>query len=160
MALRKPLVLVNGHIQQLQASDTLDAMSSEVDVISKTNGNAGPIVICQAVYTKGDGDVDLAQADASGTVEVLGLVKEASISASSSGAIQTDGVLSATTGQWDNVTGDTGGLTPGAVYWLDPSTPGGLTDTAPTTVAQYVCRLGKAVSTTELEISIEPPILL
>jgi hypothetical protein len=152
--------MVNGQIQQLQSGDTLDAMSSEVDVVSKQNDNAGSIVIGQVVYPKSNGNVDLAQANASGTVEVLGLVKDASIASSASGAIQTDGVLAATTVQWDAVTGGSGGLTAGAVYWLDPSTAGNITDTAPTSVGQYVCRLGKAISTTELEISIEPPILL
>ena len=160
MATRKPLVIINGQIQQLQPGDTLDAAVSEVDVISKENGNASPITIGHAVYTKADGTVDLAQANASGTVEVLGFVKDASIASSSSGIIQTDGILAATTGQWDTATGDSGGLTPGAVYWLDPSTAGKLTTTAPTTIGQFVVRLGKAVSTTELEISIEPPILL
>ncbi len=160
MALRKPLVMVNGQIQQLQTGDTLDAISSEVDVIAMTNNNASPIVIGNAVYVDGAGTVDLARANASGTVEMLGLVKDVSIAAASSGSIQTDGVLVATTTQWDAVAGTTGGLTAGTGYYLDPSTAGNITDTAPTTSGQYVIRVGKAISTTELEISITEPILL
>jgi hypothetical protein len=160
MALRKPLVLVDGNVQQLQAGDTLDAAASEVDVVTLTNGNAGSIVIGQPVYPSGAGSVDLAQANASGTVNLLGFVRDATIATATPGAIQTDGVLAATTGQWDAVTGGTGGLTPGQVYWLDPSTPGKLTATAPTSVGQYVVRVGQAISTTELEITVEPPILL
>lgn len=160
MALRKPLVIVDGQIQQLQSGDTLDAVASEVDLISKVNDNTAAIVIGQAAYTNASGNADLAQANASGTVEVLGLVKDASVASASSGYLQTDGILAATTAQWDTVTGGSGGLTPGSVYWLSADTAGGLTDTAPTTVGQYVCRIGKATSTTELEISIEPPILL
>ena len=160
MSLRKPLVMVDGQIQQLQSGDTLDAVSSEVDVVSRTNNNAGSITIGQAVYPDGDGSVDLAQADASGTVEVLGLVAATSIAAASSGSIQTDGILVATTGQWDVVTGGSGGLVAGTVYYLDPSTAGNITSTAPTTSGQYVIRIGVALSDTELEISIRPPILL
>lgn len=160
MALRKPLVLVNGKLRQIAAGDTLDAQVVEVDVISQQNNNAGTINIGQPVYNDGAGTVDLAQADAIGTVEVLGLVKAATIVAAASGAIQTDGILAATTAQWDAITGDVGGLTPGSVYFLDPNTPGNITLTAPTAVGDFVVRLGKAVSTTELEITILQPIEL
>jgi len=160
MASRKPLVLVNGQIQQLQSGNSLDASVSKVDIVSRSNSNAGAITIGQAVYPDGNGSVDLGQANASGTVEVLGLVAATSIASAASGSIQTDGILTATTGQWDAVTGGTGGLVAGTVYYLDPSTAGHITSTAPTTASQYVVRIGVALSTTELEISVRPPILL
>lgn len=160
MASRKPLVIVDGQIQQIQSGDVLDASVNEVDVVSKTNDNIAAIVIGSPVYTKSNGNVDLAQADAGATVEVLGLVRDASVAAAASGDMQTDGVLSATTAQWDAVAGTTGGLTAGSVYYLDPATAGKLTETAPTTGGQFVVRVGRAISTTEMEISIEPPILL
>jgi hypothetical protein len=128
--------------------------------VSLTNNNASPIVIGAPVYTDVANGVDLARADASGTVEVLGLVQEVSIGAAASGFIQTDGILSATTTQWDAVAGTTGGLTPGAVYYLSEVTAGLLTETAPTSVSEFVLRVGKAISTTELEISILQPIKL
>lgn len=160
MAAKKPLVITAGQIEQLQAGDTLDAAVSEVDVVSKTNDNAGPIVIGAPVYQKSDGDVDLGRANAQGTVQLLGLVKDVSIAAAGSGLIQTDGVLVATTGQWDAVTGGSGGLTAGSAYYLDAATAGLLTTTAPTSVGQFVVRVGLAISTTEMEISIMPPIKL
>lgn len=160
MALRKPLVLVNGKLRQIAASDTLDAQVIEVDIVNQQNNNAATINIGQPVYNDGAGTVDLAQADAGGTVEVLGLVKAATIAAAASGAIQTDGVIAATTAQWDALTGDVGGLTPGSVYYLDPDTAGNITLTAPTAVGDFVVRLGKAISTTELEITILQPIEL
>ncbi|KKL61595.1 hypothetical protein LCGC14_2193730 [marine sediment metagenome] len=160
MALRKPIVIVNGQMQQLQSGDTLDASANEVDVVDMTNNNASPIVIGNTVFCDAAGGVDLAQANAAGTVEVLGFVKPTSIAAASSGSIQTDGILAATTVQWDAVAGTTGGLTPGTVYYLDPTTPGNITETAPTSGGQYVIRVGKAIRTTELEISITEPILL
>jgi len=160
MALRKPLVLVDGKLRQISAADTLDAQISEVDVVKQQNNNAAAINIGQVVYNDGAGTVNLAQADAGGTVEVLGLVKDATIIAAASGAIQTDGILAATTAQWDAITGDVGGLTPGAVYYLDPDTAGNLTKIAPTAVGDFVVRLGKAISTIEFEITILQPIEL
>lgn len=160
MALKKPLVISSGQVQQLQSGDTLDAPVAAIDVIEATNSNAAPIVIGAPVYPGGNDTVDLAKADASGTVQVLGLVRATSIGIAASGEIQTDGVLAATTGQWDAVTGEAGGLVAGTVYYLDPSTAGKLTLTAPFTAGQYVVRVGLATSTTEMEISIEPPIKL
>lgn len=160
MAARKPLVIVNGIIQQLQSGDTLDAPVSEVDVVSKQNDNASAITIGQPVYVKSNGNVDLARANALGTSNVLGLVRDSSIASSAVGLIQTDGVLTATTAEWDAVTGETGGLTAGSVYYLSASTAGRLTTTAPTSSGQLVVRVGVALSNTELEISIDQPILL
>ena len=160
MALRKPLVIVDGQFQQLQSGDTLDAAVSEVDVVAAINGNAGTITIGQAVYVDDPGSVDLAQANASGTVEVLGLVRSTSVATGASVNVQTDGVLTATTAQWDTVTGGSSGLTAGSVYYLDPLTPGAITTTAPTTSGQYVVRIGKATSATDMEISISQPVKL
>jgi len=160
MAAKKPLVITAGQIEQLQAGDTLDASVSEVDVVSKTNDNAGAIVIGAPVYQKSNGNVDKGRANAQGTVQLLGLVRDVSIAAAASGIIQTDGILAATTGQWDAITGGSGGLTPGSPYYLDPATAGMLTVTAPTTVGQFVVRVGLATSTTEMDISITAPIKL
>lgn len=154
MAAKKPLVITNGRIEQLQSGDTLDAAVSEVDVVSKTNANAGSIVIGQVVYIKTNGQVDLARANASGTMQVLGLVKDASIASAAAGIIQTDGVLAATTGQWDTVTGGSGGLTVGSTYYVSAATAGALTTTAPTAAGEFVQQVGIAISSTELEITI------
>lgn len=160
MASRKPLVIVNGRIRQIAAGDTLDVSVNEVDSVQQVNDNAGAIVIGTPVYTSGSGSVDKAKADALATVEVLGLVRDASIAATVSGNIQTDGVLSATTGQWDAITGQTGGLTVGAVYFLSAASAGQLTVTAPSAVGHFVARVGKAISETELEITIEQSVEL
>jgi len=159
MSLRKPLVIVDGRIRQINAFDTLDAQVIEVDIINQVNGNAGAVVIGQAVYTSAAGTFDLAQANALATVEVLGIIKEG-IASAASGPIQTDGVIKATIAQWDNVTGQVGGLTAGSVYYLDPDIAGNLTIVAPTIVEDFVARIGRAISTTELEISVLQPIEL
>lgn len=160
MAARKPLVINSGQIEQLQAGDTLVASVTEVDVVSKTNDNAGSVVIGAPVYQKSNGNVDKARANAQGTVQVVGLVADTSIAAAGSGNIQTDGVLVATTGQWDAVTGGSGGLTPGSPYYVDAAAAGLLTATAPSTASQFVVRVGLALSSTDMDITITAPIKL
>jgi hypothetical protein len=125
-----------------------------------TNDNASSIVIGAPVYTKPNAHVDLAQAVAQDTAEVLGLVKDTSIAASAAGQIALDGILTATTGQWDAVTGDSGGLTSGSIYYLSPTVAGRLTKTAPTTGGQYVVRVGRALSSTVLDLMMTPSIKL
>ena len=161
MALKKPLVLgANGLPQQLQSADTLDVPTSKANVVTQVNGEAASIVIGAPVYQFAAGSVKKAQANAAGTADLLGLVYDATISNGASGSICTDGVLSATTGQWDAVAGTTGGLIFGTRYFLSPTTAGLLTSTPPTTVGQLVVFIGTALSTTDLQVSIEPEILL
>lgn len=150
MATKKPLVITSGQVEQLQAGDSIE----HPGLFSRVNGNAGAIVIGQPVYVDAPGSVDLAQADAASTTDVLGLVADTTIPSAGSGGILTDGVLTATTGEWDVVTGQVGGLTSGVKYWLDPTTAGNLTTTAPTVVGDFVAPIGQAMSTTELEITI------
>ena len=159
--LRKPLVIVAGQIQQISASDTLDAHIVEQEVISLTNDEASiALVIGTPVYIDAANGCKRAQANASGTANVVGLVADASITASSSGAVITSGVLVATTAQWNAVAGTTGGLVAGTVYYLSDATPGQLTATAPTTGGSYVAPIGTAISSTELKLEVEPTILL
>jgi hypothetical protein len=125
-----------------------------------TNANAGAIVIGSPVYVSAAGSVDKAQADANATKNVVGLVVDTSIASSATGDIQTGGLLEATTGQWDAVTGDSGGLTAGTQYFVDPDTAGLLTDTAAVVVGDFVCAVGIALSTTEMIIAIHQTVKL
>lgn len=120
------------------------------------NENAGSIVIGQPVYVKSGeaDDVDLAQADDEATAMVAGLVYDTSISSGQPGDILTSGTLTATTGQWDAVTGQTGGLTPGATYYLDPSTAGRLTVTRPDDTGHFVTPVGLAFTSTDLLVRV------
>jgi hypothetical protein len=161
MALRKPLVIVNGQIEQLQSGDTLNAPVTGEDIVQKTNDNGSTAPICTPVYVKSNGNVDLAKADASGTTNVFGLVADAAgIASAAAGSVQVDGVLAATTGQWDAITGQSGGLTPGAQYYLSSATAGLLTSTAPTAAGKYVAPVGIASSTTDMLINPKSTVLL
>lgn len=161
MALRKPIVIVDGQMQQLQSGDTLDASVTEQEIITLTNDeSADALVIGTPVYIDSASGCKKAKADASGTKDVIALTKSTSIAAAASGAFVTDGVLTATTTQWDAVAGTTGGLTPNAKYYLSAATAGLLTATAPSTGGQYVAEIGRAISTTDLKVDIKPTILL
>lgn len=150
MALKKPLVLSNGQIEQLQSGDYI----GEVDFLQQQNGNAGSVVIGTPVYSSANDTVDKAKADAVGTANVIGLVADTSIAAAATGGIITDGILTATTGQWDTIAGTTGGLTKDVIYYLSAATAGLLTSTSPSVAGQFVVQIGIAISTTELLIRV------
>lgn len=160
MSLKKPIVITDGQLEQLQSGDTLDATVTDSNEINLTNNNASSINIGQPVYAESDGNVDLAQADAQGTVEVVGLVADETIGASETGQVITDGVLEATTAQWDDVTGDSGGLTAGDVYYLSAAEEGLLTTTAPSSTGNFVKKVGVALSDTQMQLAISQTVKL
>jgi len=148
MALVKPLGLYNGEIQEIPLTDTLSAVVSEVDAITKVA--AATLIAGQVVYASSATQVDKAAANADATAKPIGLAT-AAISSAASGSIQTSGVITLTTGQWDALCGTTGGLTFGTVYYLS-ATAGLLTATAPTTSGHYVVAVIEALSPTEANI--------
>jgi hypothetical protein len=161
MPARLPLVIgATGFPQQLQSGDTLNVPSSGTTNTPVTNSEATAVVIGAPVYSFATGAVKKAQANAAGTSSVSGLMFDVSTAAAGVGQMATSGDLSATTTQWDAVTGQTGGLTFNSVYFLDPTTAGKMTVTPPTTVGQSLVRLGKAISTTVMSIDINDPVLL
>ncbi|MEX0271213.1 hypothetical protein AB3R30_18915 [Leptolyngbyaceae cyanobacterium UHCC 1019] len=148
----KPLVLVDGELAQLQSGDTLDVTVSAADEATLTNGSGSSVPIGTPVYISAASACQPSRANASGTAKVIGLVAATSVAAAATGAIRKDGTLVGTTAQWDAITGQTGGLTPGATYFLSEATAGRLTTTAPTT--GWVLSIGTALSTTDFEIQI------
>lgn len=157
MAVKKPLVLgADGRPQQLQSGDSL-GVTSETGQFSMTAGAA--LIAGQAVYVSGAAAVNKARANAGATTVLQGLAA-AAISNGVSGTIQLNGVLTLSTAEWDAVAGTTGGLTPGATYYLSAGTAGLLTATCPTTTGQYVVIAGVALSTVDFDIRISEPILL
>jgi hypothetical protein len=156
MASQIPLVIVGGQIERLQSGDTLNAPVTQNDVYNLTAGT-GNWLPGQAVYMSAVDTATIAKADAAGTNGVIGLASGA-VTAASSGSVQTNGVIVLTTTQWDAVAGTTGGLVFNTLYYLSASTAGMITGTAPST--GYVVSLGRALSTTEMFIDIQPPIKL
>ena len=136
---------------------------SGVDNVLLTSDHATPttnVLICEPVYVKSNGRIEWADANAQATTEVMGLVADTAIAQNAAGNVKVDGFMTATTGQWDAVTGGSGGLTVGDVYFLSEVAAGRLTTAAPVTVGNFVVRVGRAVSTTVMDVMIEPPIKL
>ena len=154
MAVRKPMVMIDGQHQRLPAGDTVDGASASL-TYTATNSNAGAITIGQPVYVDAAGSVALAKADAIGTARVIALVKDASIAAAASGEAQYAGVLASA--DWTAVIGSIP-LTAGANYYLSAAVAGQLTATAPDATGQQLTYVGRAISTTELAIEIARPI--
>lgn len=155
MAAKKPLVITAGQIEQLQSGDYIVSN----DLFNRLNDSGAAIPKVTPVYAVAQGEVAPAKADDAATMKVFGL-SVAAIPDTESGPVQTDGVISATTGEWDAVTGGTGGLVTNSVYFLSAATAGRLTATAPTADGHFVCRVGVALSETELELSFQQPIKL
>ena len=156
MAIKKPLVYneTTGLIERLQSGDSI----SEADFLTATNANAGAIVIGTPVYVSAAGAVDKSRANAIGTSRCIGLVADTSVANGASANIQANGALVATTGEWDSVTGGSGGLTAGSLYFVSEATAGLLRTTAPAT--GFSTKVGYALSTTTLIIDPELPIQL
>lgn len=160
--LKKPAVLdlTTGQLRDLAANETLDVTISQTNVRSLQNGETGALVICQAVYVSGNGTIKKAKADATATTGLFGIVYDSSVAAGATGVIATDGSLTATTAQWDVVTGDVGGLVAGTNYYLSDATAGSIAKVPPAASGSNVVRVGKAVSATVLELNIGEPYLL
>ncbi len=165
MAIRLPLVLGNdGLTQQLQSGDSISAPVNTPSIRAVANGEASAgLVFGMPVYASAADTVKRAQANAKSTGAVIGLVADASIAAAANGNMAENGVLVGLTAQWDAVvTGQSGGLTFNAIYFLDPANVGKLTTTVPSGNGTGVVntKIGRAISSTELELDIRDPILL
>lgn len=154
MAARKPLVIVKGQIERLQPGDRIDLSQT----VHKTNDTGNTLNIATPVYVQG-GNAKPAQADSQSTVRVAGLVFESTDDGDPVEVI-TDGVFATDTLKWDSITGQTGGLTEGAVYFLSESAAGKLTLNAPDDHGDFVAPIGTALSDTEFDIEIGQPIKL
>ena len=105
------------------------------------------------MYGVSDIAVDLANANDITKMKVMGLVATNIIEAGGAGIIALLGKISGSTTQWDSITGQAGGLTPNANYFLD-IVGGMITNSAPLDRAAFLCPIGSALSETVLNINI------
>ena len=132
MATRIPLVLVAGQIQQLQSGDGFVVAAATYDARTATNGESSVALTAgMAVYVSAASAVKRAQANAAATSQVNGVWLDASTAAAGSGVYAAGGIAICTNTQWDAVAGTSGGLVAGTMYYLDPTTAGKITSTAP-----------------------------
>ena len=114
------------------------------------------ILVGQPVYVKATGNVDLARADQSATAAAIGFAITAADPTYTVNYV-TEGKLTLT--DWTAVAGVVT-LTPGSVYYLDTTMAGRITSVVPSVAGQYIVRLGRAASTTTLDIEIDLSLLL
>lgn len=127
--------------------------------VTLNNGEGVTLVIGTPVYISADGAISRAQASMLAKACVFGLVKDSSIAVAGSGKVLFSGVLEATTGEWDTVTGGTGGLLPQSTYYLS-LTLGQLTTVPVTEVGEVCTEIGTAISSTQLKVEIRRTIEL
>jgi hypothetical protein len=107
----------------------------------------------QVIYLKPDGHAALAKADDFATAVAIGVV----VNGSRPGQITSytsDGTVSRA--DWTPITG-TANLIPGRRYFLSPSNIGRLVDQPPVR-PHYICSIGRATSSTTLEVEIQPAV--
>lgn len=126
--------------------------------VTLTNGNAGSIVIGRVVYVSGADTCNLANANNISTSTVVGIATSITAASAAPVTVAVNGIITATTGQWDTITGQSGGLTPGAKYYLSNTTAGAMTTTAPST--GVLAPVGTALSTTKLAMNVERVVIL
>jgi hypothetical protein len=97
------------------------------------------VLVTNSTYAKADNSADTT-ANARGLYNVVNGV----------GMFQASGPLTLTTAEWDAVTGQSGGLTPGSFYFL--GTGGDITTTAPVASGSFSAIVGYAESATTLNI--------
>ena len=156
MAVVKPLVEKDGEIERLQPTDSLDVGADTYQNIFTSTAIPG-----QPVYADSNTSVQLAQANASVTSKVVGIAKEG-VTLGNPGPVVHDGLIELSTSLWDNVTGQSGGLTLGSTYYLSDVTAGMLlvqTNLATIGQGETVVPIGQAISDTEMLIKLRRTIL-
>lgn len=112
-----------------------------------------PIGTPVAQSTTASATVIPARADDASTASVTGFAAGRAV-VGSRVIVQMTGPLHLTTDQWDAITGEVGGLTEGATYFLDAASEGGMTTTAPSADGEIRTPLGIALSAEDFLVQI------
>jgi hypothetical protein len=131
--------------------------TTSANAASLTNGEAGSVNPGAPVYISGGNTFKMGIANAAAQSLIAGL-NTAAVASGAVGIIKTADLLTQTTAQWDTVTGQSGGLTVGAIYFVNNTTAGMLTSTVPS--SGYIASVGEAISSTAMLIRITPRIQL
>jgi len=141
--------------------DSLFAQAGE-RLYSKLNADNIALMKGMPVYIAVGDETDMfaAISNVAASSRVLGLVVDTTVPVQMVGAVVSKGLVEQPVEAWADLTGYIGGLIAGRDYFVRADMKGGLTSTPPTARGQFVTRVGKAVSSTVLDVNIEPPIQL
>lgn len=125
-----------------------------------TNANASTMPPGTPAYCSASGQINLAKGDNAATAECVGLLPAALLT-NQLGIVQdVDSITLATTGLWDAITGDSGGLTPGTRYYVSQTTAGKLVKgtAIASTAGLFGTSVGIALTPLTMQLKIQPPI--
>lgn len=111
----------------------------------------------QPVYLKTNGEWDLARSDALPATRAIGLAL-ADVAATFALIVRARGRIDLTTAVWDAVTGDVGGLTPSARYYVSGAVAGQLVKVPP--ASGFVVKVGRAINSTTMDLELQRRIKL
>jgi hypothetical protein len=150
------------YVQNYNFVKIVDELQSGNRTFAKINGSTSPLLKGMAVYITETNDTECEESIATSYEAscVVGLVADAVVPPGVSGEISSKGMIEKSASAWDIITGETGGLRGGKDYFLRHDMAGGITSIPPTASTQFVVKVGKAISSTLLDINIEPPIQL
>jgi hypothetical protein len=107
------------------------------------------------------GVVTTSEANGLSSAATIGLLVTPVVDASDrASSAQYAGIFEMTTGEWDAVTGDTGGLSLGVLYYVSATSTGKISSTRTGVSNQCITLLGIAISVTELQLQICGPIVV
>ena len=109
------------------------------------------------VYIKNNAHFGLAQGDAFPQSRFAGFSRTTTAPTFAAEVIS-GGPLELTTAEWDAITGQVGGLTPGIPYFLSTAVAGRITTVPPS--SSFSVKVGKAVTPTTLDVDPRNPIKL
>ena len=143
----------------INSDGIITAISGEAKItLSRINNDSYSLAQCMPVALTSGNNVIRASSSLLLAYPYNGLVSDVSISVGYTGIIQAYGLLTTSTPTWQDLTGESSGLTEGATYYVS-NTIGCITkDTSSiTSVLQVV---GVAMSTTTMLLTNSSPILL
>lgn len=123
------------------------------------NGESGVMRAGTPSYVSAPGVMRAGQATVLAAA-IVAAVPVADIPPSSTGYFLPLGGLALSVAQWNLITGGTGGLNSGSIYFLDTAAPGLIKPYPPGSAGQYVTLIGQAMSPTLLLIQPQQPMLL
>ena len=109
------------------------------------------------VYAKSNGHFGLALATAFPQTRFAGFSRTTT-APTFAAEVVTGGPLELTPAEWDTVTSQVGGLTPGSVYFLSTTVAGTITTIPPSNL--FSVKVGKAITPTTLDVDPRNPIKL